>query len=118
MKLCLDARHSPSPILTGHFSNQVANLLVNPGTSDPARSGLPAPVTLKALPVPLNHRFWFHDHKDRAPVSPSMGQGDPEQAISVTKPRWLSRPAQDQQLLTQCEVFSDQHQSRDKQTAE
>jgi len=52
MKFCLDPRHSPDGILTGHSANKSANLLINPGASDPASSGLPAPV---ALPMPFDN---------------------------------------------------------------
>src|SRR5713226_4352037 len=105
MKFGFDPRRSPGRILARHSSNQVANLLVNPWASDPASSGLPAPIVLETLAVPLNHRLGFHDHQDGAPVPPQMRQGDPEQAISVTKSRSIRRTVQDQQLLSQGQIL-------------
>ena len=51
----------PGRILTRHSSNQHAELFVNLGASDASGSGLPAPIALEALSVPLNHGFWLND---------------------------------------------------------
>jgi len=42
------------------------------GASDATRSGLPAPIALEALPVPLNYRLWLKYDKDGAPVRPQL----------------------------------------------
>jgi hypothetical protein len=45
---------------------------VNPGASDSASSGLPAPIALEALPVPFDNCLWLNDDQDRAPVAPQL----------------------------------------------
>src|SRR5512132_350911 len=104
MKFCLDARHSPGGILTRHTSDQVTNLQINPRASDTTSSGLPAPVALEALPMPLDNCLWLDDDQDGAPVAPQMRQDNPKQAISIMKPRSTRVASQDHQLLAQSEI--------------
>src|SRR5260370_40350848 len=117
MKFCLDPRCSPSQILTGHSSNKIANLWVYLRASNPASSGLPAPIALEALPMPFDNCLWLNDDEDRAPVAPQMRQGDPKQTIATTKPRSIRGTLQNQQLLTQSEIFRHEYEPRHKQTA-
>src|SRR6266498_4417226 len=84
---------------------KVTNLQTNPWASDATSSGLPAPIALEALPMPLNNCLWLDDDQDGAPVPPQMRQADPEQAVSVPKPRSLRRTAEDQQLLAQGQIL-------------
>src|SRR5260370_32827237 len=88
MKFCLDARHSPGRILMRHASDQVTNLPIDPRASDTTSSGLPAPITLEALPMPLNNCLWFDDDKDGVPIAPQMRQDNPKQTFSISKPRY------------------------------
>jgi hypothetical protein len=56
--------------------------------------------------------------EDRTLVAPQMRQGNPEQAISVTKPMSFGRTVQDQQLLAQGQILRHQYEPGHKQTAD
>ena len=45
--------------LLKRLANKIAKLDVNPGASDSASSGLPAPIALEALPVPFDNALLY-----------------------------------------------------------
>ena len=96
-------RHSP----LGHFNAQLEQLAVYAGRAPawigkthPAdqisdffgcrrsavrKSALPSPVEAKALAVPSDDGFRFHDQEGRAPTRPKTGEPYPERAVRRTQ---------------------------------
>src|SRR6266850_6161075 len=106
MQFCLDARRSPGRILMWHASDQITNLKINPRASDTTSSGLPAPIALEALPMPVNNCLWLDDDQGGTPVAPQMRQYNPKQTVSIMKPRSTLVTSKEHQLLAQSEIFN------------
>jgi hypothetical protein len=60
------------------------------------------------LPVPFDNGVGLEDLERRAPVGPQPGEADPEETIPRAKLRPFDRALQDNELMLESEVFSDQ----------
>ncbi len=102
----LDARHTPTGILTGHPSNQFADFNVNAWSSWLPSTGLPSPEQLEAAAVPTDDGVRLHDEKGGTPIRPDLGQDRPEYPVTLSQSRALGSVLQSGQLLAEREVFS------------
>jgi hypothetical protein len=71
-------------------------------------AGLPAPIELEALAVPLGDGLRFGEEQRRPPARPHTGEPDPEDAVARTTARLLARPLESTCLLSPEEVLSQQ----------
>ena len=78
------ARRAPAWIGKTHPADQISDLM---GYSwSPVRnSAFPLPIEAKALAVPSDDGFRFHDQEGRAPTRPKAGKPYPERTVCRTQ---------------------------------
>jgi hypothetical protein len=77
----VDAGCTPTGIVPAHLADQISDLAENDGSSGLAAPHLPGPEQTQAGTMPGYDRFWLADGQRRAPVTPEVGQTDPQQAV-------------------------------------
>ena len=75
---------SPAWIGKTHPADQISDLLGYRWSAVP-NSALPGPIEAKALAVPSDDGFGFHDQEGRAPTGPKAGEPYPEGAVCRTQ---------------------------------
>lgn len=98
---------APRRVLARDATDQFANLAVHLRAAG-LPAGLPAPVQLEALPVPLDHGGRLHDDQGRPPVRPEARQPDPEDPVSRSELGALDGSLEYSQLMAQRQVLSGQ----------
>jgi hypothetical protein len=79
-QLAVDAGRAPAWIGKTHPADEISDLL-GYRRSAVRKSALPSPVEAKALPVPSDDGFRFHDQEGRAPTGPRAGEPYPEHTV-------------------------------------
>ena len=82
-QLAVDARRTPSGILSAHPADQVANFVGKRGSSRPASPNLPCPEETKAPAVPGPGGLGLNNRQRRARVAPDVGQPGPHSSRST-----------------------------------
>src|SRR5215469_7441665 len=77
-QLAVDARRTPSGILSAQPADQVADFVGKRGSSRPAPPNLPCPEETKALAVPGQDGLGLNNRQRRAPIAPDVGQPGPQ----------------------------------------
>jgi hypothetical protein len=101
----LNPAPAPGGVVSGHTSNQGADLEVDRWTTRCASSGLPAPVEAKAVAVPSDDSGGLDNKEAGPPVRPEPREANPEDAVVAAKPRVRERPLQDHHLMAQGDVL-------------
>ena len=83
-QLAVYAGRAPAWIGKTHPADQISDILGYRGPAVPD-SALPSPIEAKALAVPSDDGFRFHDQEDRAPTGPKSGEPYPEHAVGRTQ---------------------------------
>ncbi len=107
-QLSVDSRGSPERIFTGHSSDQIPDLSGDLRTAPVPPPALQSPEELETPPMPGNYRFWLDDNEHLGPVSPYLGEEDPEQSIGFRQSGAFHRSTEDGKLLPECQVFQGQ----------
>src|SRR5271166_6491626 len=80
-QLTVDARCTPTGILSAHSADQLSNFTGNRRSSRLAPPDLRGTEEPKALAMPSRDRLRLDDGQRRAPVAPDAGQPDPQKAV-------------------------------------
>lgn len=79
-QLAVYAGRAPAWIGKTHLADQISDLLGH-RRSAVRKPALPSPVEAKALAVPSDDGFRFHDQEGRAPTRPKAGKPYPEHTV-------------------------------------
>jgi hypothetical protein len=87
-------------------TSEASDLARNDGSSGLAAPHLPGPEQTKAGTMPGYDRFWLNNGQRRAPVTPEVGQTDPQQAVPGGQFRAFScEPLKHADLVAQSQVL-------------
>src|SRR5256884_6986579 len=108
-QLAMNARRSPSWILSHHTEDQGANLFADTlPSSYLADSGDPRPIQTKSRSVPVHDGSRSDQDERLGPPAPEHSQRNPEQFVQGSQSTARSSRVQSQQLPTECQVFEDE----------
>jgi hypothetical protein len=108
-QLAMNARRSPSWILSHHTEDQGANLFADRlPSSYLADSGDPRPIQTKSRSVPVHDASRSDQDERLPPLGPEHSQGNPEQLVQGSQSTARSLRVQSQQLPTESQVFEDE----------
>ena len=111
----VDAGCTPTGILPTHPADQISDLVRNNRSSRLAVPHLPGPEQTKAGTMPGNDGLGLNDSQRGAPVTPEVGQTDPQQTAPGGQFRALScGPLQDADLVAQRQVLELKGSTRTK----
>lgn len=85
----MNPRRTPGRILFRHPVDYGSNVGIDLRPARPVTPGQKPPVQAKALSMPANNRFWFHDQQGRGPVCPEPSENHPEESIRRFESRAL-----------------------------
>ena len=85
----MNARRTPSWIVTAHPPNQVARIPRYRGTSSLPSPDLPCPEHAERLAVPCDYGFRLDDNQRGSPAPPDARQADPDQTVRRMQSRTL-----------------------------
>src|SRR5215471_2335282 len=72
-QFAVNARCTPSRILSAHPADQISNLTADDGASGLSLSNLPSPKPAKSPTMPGHNRFRLNEDQRRAPIAPEAG---------------------------------------------
>jgi hypothetical protein len=108
-QLAMNARRSPSWILSHHTEDQGANLFADTlPSSYLADSGDPRPIRTKSRSVPVHDGSRSDQDERLSPRGPAYSQRNPEQFVQGSQSTSRSLRVQCQQLPTESHVFEDE----------
>src|SRR5467141_3763803 len=108
-QLAMNARRSPSWILSNHTEDQGANLFADTlPSSYLADSGDPRPIQAKSRSVPVHDGSRSDQDERLPPPGPAHSQRNPEQFVQGSQSTARSLRVQCQQLPTEGQVFEDE----------
>ena len=81
-QFAMDAGCTPTGILLAHSADKISDLVGDDWSSGLAASHHPGPESAEPSTMPRYNGFWLDDGQCGSPVSPELGQNDPEKAIS------------------------------------
>ena len=103
-QFAVNPRCSPT-ILPRHPSDELSELLWDPGTADPFGSGYQPPEQPEALALPADHRIGLDDDEGVGPVVPGVAKEHPEYPIRRSQSGSGVPLLEDGRLLAQGEVL-------------
>jgi hypothetical protein len=104
----VDARRSPSRVLSNHLEDQLANLFGDPPSPDLlTNSGDQFPIQTEPRSVPTDDSFGRDDNENLFPSRPESTNRDPEEPVDECQ-AWPRMPTfQDRELLAEREILQD-----------
>jgi hypothetical protein len=104
-KLPVNPRRTPERIGRRQLTEQSANILRYPRTSD-AMSAFPRPEQTKAAAMPRDDRLRFDDVNGRPPVAPGVREPCPEKTVRRRKAKtWAAGSVHDSELVPKRDDF-------------
>jgi hypothetical protein len=108
-QFAMNARRSPSRILSHHAEDQGANLFADTlPSSYLSNSGDPRPIQTKPRPMPVHDSSRSDQDERLPPPGPLRSQRNPEQLVQGGQSTARSLRAQSQQLPAESQVFKDE----------
>src|SRR5215469_480321 len=98
-KFTVDFRCSPGRIVPRETTDQISNLLADPGSA-PLSAGTPSPISTEASAVPLDHGVWFDDDQHVFPLRTESAEQNPEDPVMHSQPGFWMFSFEDGDLLS------------------
>ena len=99
---------APQEVGIGDPANQFAYLAIRPWPTGMVLPGEASPIRGEALSMPAQDGFGLDEKQSLLPVAPEAGQGQPKDSIQFPNPGASALPAENRELLTECEILERQ----------